>query len=68
MISSFFILQEEWFYGEDPDVAGIFFLFDKIETQNYNKSWVLKRDSNYQTIWAQALQTWRQGRIFTISN
>ena len=60
--------QEEWFYGEDPDVAGIFFLFDKIETQNYNKSWVLKRDSNYQTIWAQALQTWRQGRIFTISN
>lgn len=60
--------QEEWFYGEDPDVAGIFFLFDRLEKPLYFNSWVLKRDASYQTIWAQALQTWKNGRVFTISN
>lgn len=60
--------QEEWFYGEDPDVAGIFFLFTRTETPSYNKSWILHRDANYQTVWAQALQIWRSGKIFTITN
>lgn len=59
---------EEWFYGENPEIAGILFIFDKINTQISGTSIVLKRDNNYQLVWAQALQTWKNGRIYTITN
>jgi len=59
---------EEWFYGKDPDVAGVLFVFDKINNIYSGSSYELRRDSNYQSVWSQAVTTWRDGRIFTITN
>lgn len=59
---------EEWIYGENPDVAGILFIFDKVNNQISGTAMALRRDNNYQSVWAQALQTWKNGRIFTITN
>lgn len=59
---------EEWFYGENPDVAGILFIFDKYNNPYCGTVTALRRDSNYQSVWAQALQTWKSGRVFSITN
>ena len=59
---------EEWFYGENPDVAGVFFIFDKTNNPYSGTVYKLRRDDLYQTIWSQAVATWRDGRIFTITN
>jgi len=59
---------EEWFYGENPELAGVLFVFDKINNINCGSSLVLRRDSNYQSVWSQAVSTWRDGRIYTITN
>ncbi|MDD4149084.1 MAG: GWxTD domain-containing protein [Bacteroidales bacterium] len=58
---------EEWIYGENPDVAGVFFLFDKVNCLYSGTKFQLKRDERYQAVWAQAVNTWRNGRIFTIT-
>lgn len=59
---------EEWFYGENPDIAGILFIFDKFNNPYCGTVTALRRDSNYQSVWAQALQTWKSGRVFSITN
>jgi GWxTD domain-containing protein len=58
---------EDWFYGENPDVAGVLFVFDKINNPTSNNSYRLRRDVSYQTIWTQSVSTWRDGRIFSIT-
>lgn len=58
---------EEWFYGENPDVAGVLFVFDKGRSITGSTIYRLRRDAIYQTIWSQAIATWRDGRIFTIT-
>lgn len=60
--------EEEWFYGENPDIAGILFIFDKYNNPYCGTVTVLRRDANYQSVWAQALQTWKGGRVFSITN
>jgi len=59
---------EEWFYGENPELAGVLFVFDKTSNIYCGSSVVLRRDSDYQSVWSQAVSTWRDGRIFTITN
>jgi GWxTD domain-containing protein len=59
---------EEWFYGENPDIAGILFIFDKFNNPYCGTVTALRRDTNYQSVWAQALQTWKSGRVFSITN
>ncbi len=59
---------EEWFYGENPDIAGILFVFDKIKISETGSHFVLRRNEIYQSTWGQALTTWKNGRIFTITN
>lgn len=58
---------EEWFYGENPDVAGVLFQFDVVNSLYSEKKVLLRRDVRYQAVWAQAVNTWRNGRIFTIT-
>lgn len=60
--------SEEWFYGENPAVAGILFVFDRVNVPGVGICHILRRDTNYQPIWAQALLTWKNGRIYTITN
>jgi GWxTD domain-containing protein len=58
---------EDWFYGENPDVAGVLFIFDKENSIYGSPAYKLRRGAVYQTIWSQAIATWRDGRIFTIT-
>ena len=57
---------EDWYYGNDPSVAGLLFIFEKKETQHTKISYQLIRDNTYQPTWAQALSTWKKGRIFSL--
>jgi GWxTD domain-containing protein len=58
---------EEWFYGENPEVAGILFQFEKRSNVYSAYEYRMFRDELYQTIWSQAIATWRNGRVFTIT-
>lgn len=58
---------EEWFYGENPEIAGILFQFEKQSNVFSGDEYRLFRDELYQTIWSQAIATWRNGRVFTIT-
>ncbi|MDR2010497.1 MAG: GWxTD domain-containing protein [Bacteroidales bacterium] len=57
---------EEWLYGEDPNVAALSFVFEKKENSFLLTTYQLIRDNMYQPTWAQALSTWRKGRVFAI--
>ncbi|MBN2776975.1 MAG: GWxTD domain-containing protein [Bacteroidales bacterium] len=58
---------EEWFYGENPEVAGILFQYEKRSNIYSGYEYRMFRDELYQTIWSQAIATWRNGRVFTIT-
>ncbi|MDR2835610.1 MAG: GWxTD domain-containing protein, partial [Bacteroidales bacterium] len=57
---------EDWYYGENPNVAAILFVFEKKESKSTKISYQLLRDNAYQPTWAQALSVWRKGRIFSL--
>ncbi len=58
---------EEWFYGENPDVSGLSFSFEKHKNHISTTEYRLIRGVQYQNIWGQAISTWRSGRIFLIN-
>ena len=58
---------EEWFYGQNPDVASVIFIFEKVLNSVSTNTYRLVRDTQYQTVWAQALNVWRNGKIFTLN-
>lgn len=57
---------EEWYYGENPNLATLLFIFEKKESQRSKISYQLIRDNMYQPTWGQALSTWKRGRVFSI--
>jgi GWxTD domain-containing protein len=59
--------SEEWFYGENPNIAGLLFIFKKVDNQYSENSYELVRDVLYQSTWGQAISTWRKGRVFSIT-
>ncbi len=59
---------EEWFYGENPEISGLSFIFYKEEHPVFGHEYKLRRNTTYQTIWGQAISTWRAGRIFLLTS
>ena len=59
---------EKWIYGENQTNAGLIFLFERNLHSISQNDYVLTRSVNYKTSWYQAVDTWRNGRVFTIVN
>lgn len=59
---------EKWIYGENQTNAGLIFLFERSTNTFLQNDYVLIRSVNYKTSWYQAVDTWRNGRVFTIVN
>lgn len=56
--------SEEWTYGNEN--SGTTFVF---ETPNEKQTdYQLIRNNTYQSIWSDVLSTWRQGKVFMVSN
>jgi len=58
---------EQWIYGDNPELSDISFSFKKTSNLLSDNEYILIRDQRYQTIWAQAIETWLQGRVFSIN-
>jgi GWxTD domain-containing protein len=59
---------EKWIYGENQTNAGLIFLFERNIKSIYQNDYILTRSVNYKASWYQAVDTWRNGRVFTIVN
>lgn len=59
---------EQWIYGTPESTKVLVFNFIKRYHQFSNNHFVLERNESYKTSWLQAVDTWRNGRIFSISN
>jgi len=59
---------EKWIYGENQTNAGLIFLFERNTKSIFTNDYTLTRSVNYKTSWYQAVDTWRNGRVFTIVN
>ncbi len=59
---------EQWIYGTPESSKVLVFNFIKKYHPFSNNHFVLERNESYKTSWLQAVDTWRNGRIFYISN
>jgi GWxTD domain-containing protein len=59
--------SEEWFYGENVSASPLSFMFQRRDNIFSHNDYYLLRDTKYQTMWAQAVETWRKGRAFSMS-
>lgn len=57
---------EKWVYGDNPDLLSITFTFAKIDNKYSENDYLLIRKEVYKTSWYQAVDTWRNGRIYSI--
>lgn len=58
---------EQWIYGTLQSPKVLVFNFYKKENPFSNNHYVLERNENYKISWLQAVDTWRNGRVFSIA-
>jgi len=57
---------EQWYYGDPSSPKSIVFNFVRKENVFSFNHYILERNDSYKLQWLQAVDTWRNGRIFTI--
>jgi GWxTD domain-containing protein len=60
--------SEEWIYSDNPSLSSLSFTFMQRENIFTANDYYLIRDTKYQTVWAQAIETWRRGRAFSMNS
>ncbi|MBI4648880.1 MAG: GWxTD domain-containing protein [Bacteroidia bacterium] len=58
---------EQWLYGDNIAIPTMTFLFNKMNEPFSDNNFVLVRNEDFAKSWYQAVDTWRNGRIFSIS-
>jgi GWxTD domain-containing protein len=56
--------SERWIYGDENIPGSFSFLFRYQKDNLSDNVLILQRDALYRTSWEQAVNTWRQGRVF----
>jgi GWxTD domain-containing protein len=59
---------ETWIYGEENSVLSYNFNFVRVENPFTNNDYALNRSSIYRYSWSQAVDTWRQGRVYNVTD
>lgn len=57
--------KEMWLYGEEGNYMSWNFIFNKVDNSFSQNDYKLLRSPNYKTFYHQAVETWREGRVFT---
>ena len=60
--------SESWIYGEENSMLSYNFNFVRVQNPFSANAFALNRSSIYRYSWSQAVDTWRQGRIFNVSD
>lgn len=55
---------ETWVYGKESSALYYAFNFSKVKSPFTNNEYALNRSSHFRSSWGQAVDYWRQGRIF----
>ena len=55
---------ETWTYGEDRSYMALSFTFIKLDNPFSDNDYALQRNVNYRNIWYNAVDLWRDGRIY----
>lgn len=58
--------REVWIYGDDSSALQYRFTFTRVRLPFSGFYHVLERNENYRFIWGQAVDAWRNGRIYSI--
>ncbi len=58
---------ERWIYGSMDSEKALTFDFDKVKNQLSYKNFRLIRSETYKQSWSQAINSWRNGRIYSIA-
>lgn len=56
--------SERWIYGDETIPGAFSFLFRRQKDNLSDNVFILQRDPLYRNSWEQAVNTWRQGRVF----
>jgi len=59
---------EQWIYGTPQSTKVLVFNFIKKQNPFTNNHFILERNEGYKISWLQAIDTWRNGRVFSIAN
>ena len=59
---------ETWIYGEENSVLSYNFNFVRVENPFTENDYALNRSSIYRYSWSQAVDTWRQGRVYNVTD
>lgn len=55
---------ETWTYGEERNYMALTFSFGKLDNPFSDNDYALQRSANYRNLWYNAVDLWREGRVF----
>ena len=61
-------VAERWIYGSDRNLSSMDFYFELHENPFSDRTYILKRQEIFKASWYQAIDTWRNGRAYSILN
>lgn len=59
---------ERWIYGESKNLISMDFYFERKRNAFSDNNFVLSRQEVYKSSWYQAVDTWRNGRVYSVMN
>lgn len=59
---------ERWIYGETRNLSSMDFYFEREKNPFSNNHFVLNRQEVFKGSWYQAVDTWRNGRVYSVLN
>ena len=58
--------SERWIYGESNNLISMDFYFERKENKLCRNNFILSRQEVYKSSWYQAVDTWRNGRVYSV--
>jgi GWxTD domain-containing protein len=55
---------ETWTYGEERNYMALTFSFTKLDNPFTDNDYALQRSANYRNLWYNAVDIWREGRVY----
>ncbi|MCF8370676.1 MAG: GWxTD domain-containing protein [Bacteroidales bacterium] len=59
---------ERWIYGETRNLSSMDFYFERAKNPFSNNHFILNRQEVFKGSWYQAVDTWRNGRVYSVLN
>jgi hypothetical protein len=60
--------KETWIYADKLNYRVLQFVFNRVRNEYSDNDYLLERSIDFRQFWSQAIESWRQGKVYNVFN